>query len=403
MADAKQEISLNLDGKLPLLALSAIGGVGAAFIVLLPLYIGVLVSILGLSEQSAGQVAAADMAGYTLATLSAAFWIGRVNIRASTLAFLAALIILNVICSFLSGYWALFGVRILTGFGAGGLTAVIVAAMSKTTKPDRTFGLWVVGQLGLASVGLYLLPSIIEAYSSLGAFMFLALLPLIVIPLAFFLPSQSIGASSDVVLVQGSTGHNYTLLIAAMGIVAVLVVYTGLASYWSFTERLASTSGLSPQTIGSSLSVASIAGLFGGIISIVIANKLGRVIPIALSILMIIGALVLVRIDVSTIIYMLSASAFLFGWNLILPFMLGAVATIDKDGRTISLANAAIGLGLVAGPLMGGWFLGTGSYSLLIDMTIICASVGGLLILPLARKPSQNNKVNGEHKPCHDN
>lgn len=233
--------------------------------------------------------------------------------------------------------------------------------------------------------------------------MFLALLPLIVIPLAFFLPSQSIGASSDVVLVQGSTGHNYTLLIAAMGIVAVLVVYTGLASYWSFTERLASTSGLSPQTIGSSLSVASIAGLFGGIISIVIANKLGRVIPIALSILMIIGALVLVRIDVSTIIYMLSASAFLFGWNLILPFMLGAVATIDKDGRTISLANAAIGLGLVAGPLMGGWFLGTGSYSLLIDMTIICALVGGLLILPLARKPSQNNKVNGEHKPCHDN
>lgn len=43
----------------------------------------------------------------------------------------------------------------------------------------------------------------------------------------------------------------------------------------------------------------------------------------------------------------------MFGWCFMVPYLMGAIATIDKGGRLLSPANTAIGAGLVIGPSVG--------------------------------------------------
>ncbi|WP_019529041.1 MFS transporter [Dasania marina] len=364
-------------------SLACVGAIGAAVILLLPIIVGALVDHLSMTEQLAGIIVAIDMAGYTLATLTALLWIHRSNWRKITLLSLLVMLFGNVLSVFISEFEWLAIVRFITGIAAGAVTAVVVSAMGKTSNPDRSFGLWIVGQLFLGAFGFAFLPSFVEFYGPAAIFSLLAVLLLIALPLTFFIPlsaADEINNNSQPVNKTTKTKKIFVYL----GVLSILTSYAGLTAVWSYVERIAVGAGYSSELIGQSLSIASIAGIVGGLGATILGAKIGRIIPISIALASAVVGIVVLKFEFSHVLYTLSACLFLFGWNFMLPFFMGSIAAVDSSSRIVALANAAIGIGLMVGPGLGGMLLTESSYSLLTSVGIFLIIISLILITPLA-------------------
>ncbi|MCR8923211.1 MFS transporter [Dasania sp. GY-MA-18] len=372
----------NINSIYSVLSLASIGAIAAAVILLLPLIVGALVDHLAMSEQAAGWVVAIDMAGYTLATVLAITWIHRCHWRQVTLLGMLAMIVGNILSMLLSSFEVLALVRFITGFAAGAVTAIVVAAMGKTTNPDRAYGFWIVGQLLLGSAGFALLPNLIASYGPAAIFALLVVLLLLALSLIAFIP---LAAADEVKPSQAATAKfKLTKLFIYLAIAAILISYAGLTAVWSYVERIAVSAGFSSALIGYSLSIASLAGIAGGVAATLLGVRLGRVLPIVIALGSAVVGVLLLKLDFSHLLYTVSACLFLFGWNLMLPFFMGAIAAADSSSRVLALANAAIGVGLMLGPGVGGLFLSEADYANLTTAGISLIVISLLLITPLA-------------------
>ncbi|PCI54619.1 MAG: hypothetical protein COB36_09690 [Alphaproteobacteria bacterium] len=370
------------DGLIPVLSLAIIGAVATVFVVLLPSLVDGFISNLGLDESEAGFIASSDMAGYTLATLFAVLWIHRLNWRTVIISALLLFIVVNFICTFASTFHEFLILRFITGFSAGTVLATAVAAMGKTSNPDRAFGFWIIGQLMMGSLGLLILPSIVEKYGMSGIFIMLAVFALPALLMARFVP---VGAGNDGDLAEAQAAPNQKFL-AVMGIFAIFLIYIGITSVWAYFARMGGSIGLSAQVIGVSLSIASLAGIAGAVGATIIGIKMGRTFPLLFAIGCVSIAMLILLQDVNQTLFLLAGCLFLFGWCFMVPYLMGAIAIIDKGGRLLSLANTAIGAGLVVGPSVGAILITADGYGRINFYGLLLIMVGMGLMIPLSRR-----------------
>lgn len=379
----------DINSKASILSLAWVGAIGAAVILLLPIIVGAFVDHLGFSEQSAGLILSIDMGGYTLATLLALFWIEKGNWRLISLVGIVGMLIGNLASLFVTDFTLLATIRFFTGFSAGTITAVVVAALGKTHNPDRSFGFWIVGQLLLGSVGFAILPPYVAQYGLVAIFGLIILLLLLCLPLLNFFPNNIYGDESSE-LSDTKKQVNVPKILLYLGVLSILVSYAGLTAVWSYVERIAIDSGFNSKVIGYSLSIASIVGILGGIGATTLGVKLGRIIPITIALSSAIVGIIILKYEFSHLFYTICCSLFLFGWNFMLPYFMGAIAGANSSSKVISLANASIGIGLMIGPGVGALLLNTNDYSLLTTTGVVLIAISYVLIAPLALRNADN-------------
>ena len=132
-----------------------IGVMGNSVIYLIPLLVGGMVSDRGFSEQAAGLMASADLAGYALATFSTAMLLDRFSWRSMALCAIPLIIGANIVTTLTYSAELFAAVRFASGLGCGVLAAIASVSLGRTDNPDRNYGLFFAASLLFGTAALW--------------------------------------------------------------------------------------------------------------------------------------------------------------------------------------------------------------------------------------------------------
>jgi MFS family permease len=329
-----------------------------------------------LDDQQIGVLASTELGGTFLATLSAVFWLRRVNWRK-----LMMLMLPIIILAFLGAGWCqnlteLSIVRFIGGVGHGAIYVVAVAYLCDSRNPERLVGFSISLQLLLAAAMFVLLP---EADASRGLKGMMELLALIAatgfVSLIYFPSHGKFVAASP-------SEHPRRMGWPGLAVIAGMMMFQmSLASIWAYIELMAGNSGIAMETTGGILAITVPLAALGGVAAGLLGLRLGRALPLLLTaIVTIISLLILGRVASSQALFV----GFLlqqFFWNFGIAYMFGMVAEFDTTGRLVPLAPSAQTLGNTLAPGLTGLALSGQGYLAVNMVSGVCACLSIVLLL----------------------
>lgn len=177
------------------------------------------------------------------------------------------------------------------------------------------------------------------------------------LPLVRFYPSR-IAAPASAVQTTAADDPNRSR--AIWGIVGLLAFYIGLSGVWTFVSGIAEGAGISAETVGRLLSIATVLGIVGSVTASVIGGRIPRSVSLLTGYGVMVGSIALLLGAPQLWRFALAAFAFKFIWTFVLPFILATISDLDRDGRLMSTANLVVGGGLAIGPAISGQILEQG-------------------------------------------
>lgn len=343
----------------------------AASLLLLPIYVGGLITHNGLSLQNALSVVSLEMWGMALSILPAIFLMKRFSWRKITFVSLAIMIAAFAIpvLSDLS-FEAIAGVRFVGGLGAGVAMAIIMATIGRAPSPDKAFSLWILSQVVFKVIGIFIISRLLAKYGMNGFFVTLLILCVLAFPLANKLP--------DEVSEEGAERSRFKWTISPiLALLGVFVFYVGISAIWANFERIGHWSGFEALTIGNILSFTSLASLAGAMCATLFAGRLNRSVLLLTGLVLISGATFSLGVFSSITAYSIIGLVFAFAWFLTVPFLISSVNSNDETGGLMIFTNSAIAIGLALGPAIAGVLIKGEDYNLLT----VSGAVGFVAVL----------------------
>ena len=376
--------TIEVDSPLSVLAIVMLGMMASAILFISPVLIGSMVELLEFTDAQAGYVVSAELAGMSLAALPALYWAPRVNWRVALLLALCAVIVGNFVSAAFVDFYSLVTMRFLVGLAGGSAMAICLATIGLTRDPDRTFGLWVTGQLRFGAIGLFVLPRTLSVTGYGFIYIVIAIMITGLLFLLRFLPQYGHPVSKADSPRLPDARHFSGLVLGTGGLLAIFVFYVGQYGIWAYLDRMGAAAGLQQETIGEALSLATIIGVMGALSAAVLSARYGRLLPIAVGSGISICAMGLLLDGFGFYRYVLATCIFSFTFNFILPYLMACVASIDDTGRLIILSNMSSGAGLAAGPALAAVLQVSFGYTAVISAGVIFTGLSLLLIGKLA-------------------
>jgi len=308
---------------------------------------------LGLQPAQIGDLFSVELAAMSLATIPAWWWQSRLNWRMVARVSAVIFILANIASIWAETYRALFWLRFVSALGGGTLMVLCLSSAVASSNRDRTYGLWVSGQLVLAAVALWILPDLFARFELKALYIGLAGLLLLSFPLTGAFPNTAPSLKPSVE--AGAPGRG--LMSVVLALAAVLLFYIGLISVWAFVGVIADAASIPGEQTGQILSIATIMGIVGSLSATFIGNRGVRTLWLllgyglmALSVALLFGIPGVVRFTLSAII-------FKYVWTFVLPFIVSCIADMDRNGQLVNSMNLVIGGGLAIGPAIAGRML----------------------------------------------
>jgi len=377
--------------------LSLAGTASLMPLLVLPAMVGVLVDESDLSEAFAGACASANFAGSSLVAMLLAFRMHHINLRrAATFAFVLAAA-MDAVSAFSADRHALFLLaRFAAGIGSGAAYTCVVAAFARYDDADRGYGLFVTLQFIVSGLGLYALPVHASALGTEGMFLAIAGIELLALSLVRHLPGKAVvepGPGAPGALERG-------VLLAPITILAVLsfgLYEAANNAQFTYVERLGVSIALSDHQIGSSLLIASLAGIPGAFVTVVVGERLGRAAPLTFGVaLSVVGLLLLMWAD-GFVPYLIGSSCMGFTWAFCLPFIQGLMASLDRKGSAVAAGASLSTIGDAAGPGLAAWIVANGQYRDVFSAAIVLLALAwlGFAVSSLRARPAAAQALEG--------
>jgi predicted MFS family arabinose efflux permease len=364
-------------------------GVAAATLpAVLPVMIGIFAEHFGYSLAAAGMIASVNMGGILLGSLICPRVTRQLSWAAIIHIGLAVMIVGNLLTMIGTDFYYVGGMRFMSGVGEGLVGGICYGAMARAIFPERSVSFYYAGQAVIGVIGL---GSFGYVASQFGWQWLFLILSLIAAP-GFFLAS-TIGRAQPPQLAPRVDWKPPVNPAAIFALAAILIYFVGMASIWSFLERIAVVKGLSSNETAIALSLSAAGGFAGALAAAALASRLsmrqGLLIGSAVLILSIAGILAFDGFA----IYTASACLFTFAWPFLLAFQFGFLARADRFGRMGTLMPAMTGSGLAIGPAMGGVLLQYGGLLSVCIFGLVCAvgSAAGMWLLKPA--PTMRGEV----------
>ena len=153
------------------------------------------------------------------------------------------------------------------------------------------------------------------------------------------------------------------------GAAGARIFFTALGGFWTYIAPIGIDAGLTKQQTGNAVSACLFGALLGAYSAAALNIKVGRVLPMTVSVLLQLVALLLLFQGFDYLRFSIATIIFGFGWYMYVPYQFALLAEFDRDGRPMLLLNAVAGLGSGLGPAIAAFTL-AGGYSLLY---ILCA------------------------------
>lgn len=366
-----------------------IGVMGNGVIYMIPLLVGGMVSDRGFEEQVAGYMASADLGGYAVATFLTALFLDRLPWRRMAYLALAVLIAANVATTFAHGVTAFACARIASGLGSGVLAALASVTIGQTDEPDRNYGLLLAASLLYGTAALWGLPLMLARFGLDSAYWTLAILGVVIL---FVVPSIP-AARHAVARGPQAAGPQPHWVLAAGVLLSILLFWADQNDVYAYIERVGNASHISAEFIGFSLGVANLTGFLGASLVAALGSRAGRLIPILVATLVNLGCLYVLSQPTTSWAYLVAMAVTSLTWNVVNPFQLGILASVDPTGKALALAATVTGAGLAIGPAIGAAAISSGGYPAIFWVAGALAVTSVLLMLPAMRSPVAVSKA----------
>lgn len=321
---------------------------GAAAFLGLPVIIGQLAELRGLTPEQLGRVASAETFGVAVTALFGSWAMRRASARRLMAGGLAALAVLNVLSALAWSDAVFLALRLASSVAAGVAMPAGVAVLGRAPDPDRAFSWAVSAQIVLSAVELLAFGPLARTFglwSIYGSMAALAAAAALLTARSRLPLLRSVDATAP-----GGLSR------AAWSIAAsVLLFFCSIGAYWAFIERAGVESGMTPDELGHWLAASNVPALLGSLSAPWITRRWGErwvlVIGLALTVFVPLG---LLWGQGGRLGYLADLAVFVVLWNLLMVVQMAVLGRWDPSGRAVSLTPAAQGFGLALAPLVAG-------------------------------------------------
>ena len=167
-----------------------------------------------------------------------------------------------------------------------------------------------------------------------------------------------------------------------MALSAIFFYFVAQGAVWSYLFLIGTAGGSSQQEVATGLSFAQFAGIAGGLTAAILGARIGRAIPLSISILAGIAPLMFLFGTIGAFTYAIAVCVYNYAWNLAHPFLLGAMASFDRSGRLLIYTVASWKLGLAVGPALAAAIISEGDYGNVNWLGTAAFTLSLLLIMP---------------------
>ena len=363
--------------------------VGVCVFIIQPGFVQGLVDTLGLTPEEAGYIASIEMWGLALTTIILNFIAHKFNWQKLIFWFLLTAVIGNLISIGQTDVVTLSITRAIAGIGLGGMISLPFAMMGLTKNPDRNFGFLVVWVLIYGALGMFAIPMALEVVKLNGILVFLALFCAIGIPLIRNLPKRA----GDHVEEEQLSDH-FSIFTKSTTLLSILIFNTAIGIVWAYIFLVGVNGGLEEQAVANVLTLSQILGVAGALLAALLANKIGRSIPLIFAILGCgVGVSFLLN-DISYFIYSLAIYLFNFTWNIAQPYLLTVMSSFADGGKMIVRGVSLQMIGFAIGPYVGAKLLageGPEMYSNINLVGALLFVLSGLLMIPALAKQQKSS------------
>ena len=359
----------------------------------LPIYLGAAAEQLNLGPDRTGFLASVELAAIALASLLGPFWVNKVHWRKTVYFSIVIMIAGDLITTTLQTYENILTARLITGFFGEGLAyAIAISVIGESERPERAFGFAVTGQVLSAAVGLYFLPPLVAEYGVNSVIYYVTAIAIVTLLFVRWIPEKSMKQ-----VITESAGRTFPSLVPLIGLLVLACWYLCIGSFWAFAERIGDEAGLGLQSIGTALSVSTLAGLLGCIAATILSDRFGRVWPFIFSLSLQLAVFVMLSIQISESSFIIALIIFNIGWNFGVTYLLAMIASADSQGRLVVLAPVAQSIGTAGGPALTGLMAVHYGYGIIIPFDIICCIVALLIYIPFALRVTRGGWTNYKH------
>jgi DHA1 family inner membrane transport protein len=350
-------------------ALIILNIVATASFAVLPTLIEGATQTLRFSPAEVGALSSLLSVGMAIGSLCAKYWVRRVTWPAAARAVLLGLIVANVLSIFEHQREMFLGLQFLGGVFGGSLLALTLTGLSDSPRSHRDFGLLMIATVIFQAMGLYAGPTLLR-FGGINAL----LAALTLVGALSMLLTKDVSRSGRAV----SPTVSFRSLLRPATLTALIGCFwywLTTACYWTFIGLIGDDSGLSPQQVGSALSIGMGAGLMGGLIASFGGVHFRRGPMILLGTVSIVISVVVLDGHVTYLDFVLSGCFLNFAWNLSVPYQWSVVNSIDTSGHAIGLTPAFQATGAVVGPAVAAAFVTGHDYR-----SVLWIVAGGALI-----------------------
>lgn len=364
----------------PFMALSVIGTVTLMPLLVLPAMVGVLVDNAAMTDSSAGYSASANFLAGAFVGLILAVRIHHVNLRRlSTFALIGAIAADVASAMTVGDNIFFFASRAAAGFALGAAYVASVAAFARYDEYERGYGLFVTLQFIISGLGLYIVPVFADDLGGNGLFLMFAAADTLALTLVRFLPAtsgtapgQDKGESEFAVLLRYS---------ALLAIVGFAVFEAANNAQFAFIERFGVSLAITDHNIGMALLIASLIGIPGAFLVVLIGGRFGTLSPLIFGIGIAFAGLILLINTENYAWYLVGSCCMGFSWAFCLPFIQSLLAAIDRKGSAIAAGSAFATVGSAAGPGLASIVVVGGHYVDVFMLSITLFAVAVVLFV----------------------
>lgn len=331
------------------------------------------------SSTQLGAVAAIELAGLALGSLSGLYWQTRWRWRQVALPSLLVAIAANALCVIVKDFTAVCVLRALVGLCGGLVTALYSAVLANSRSPGRIIAVTTFIQIIVEATFMFSTASVFERLGASGLFILMAVLFAVLVPFLSFLPSawpSTSATTQEALQEKRSSWRAYPLLFSFIPFIAV---QTGVFTFFGEFGRVAAnlSVGATLHAIGVSVVLSSL----GSVAAYVLNDRIGLRLPIGGAVLLMIATLL------GTILGSHSAALFTFYISLL---QIGYVflncylysALIDANNLLVPAATPFSAFGSVIGASAMGYVLDRGGM-----MSALAWSLGSMVLTALLTMP----------------
>jgi predicted MFS family arabinose efflux permease len=325
-----------------------------------------------------GVVAAIELAGLGLGSLSGLYWQTRWRWRQVALPSLMVAIAGNAACIVVRDYTGVCVLRALVGVSGGLLAALYSAVLANSRSPGRIIAVTTFIQIGVEAAFMFSTSSVFERLGSSGLFLLMAALFVALLPFLSLLPPAWPRVSAAAQEAQQTHGSRraYPLLLSFIPFIAVQTgIYTFLGELGRVAANLSVDATL--RAIGTSVVLSSL----GSVAAYVLNDRIGLRLPIGGAILLMIAMLLgMILGSRSAALFVFYISLLQIGWIFLNCYLYSAL--IDANNLLVPAATPSSTIGSVIGASAMGYVLDHGGI-----MSALVLSMGSMILTAILTLP----------------